>query len=121
MISSIAKCCAQNKNLRLCVSNPCFELWLLLHIEDVSLYSDENKRALSANRKCSRHKTLIKQKLGELLNGYNEANYNATSFLPYIDDAIERAVKLDINPEDRWPQTVGTRAYLLVKSIMGKQ
>lgn len=121
MISSIAKCCAQNKNLRLCVSNPCFELWLLLHIEDVSLYSDENKRALSANRKCSRHKTLIKQKLSVLLNGYNEANYNVSSFLPYIDDAINRAAKLDINPEDRWPQTVGTRAYLLAKSIMGKE
>lgn len=121
MISSVAKCCAQNKNLRLCVSNPCFELWLLLHLEDVYHYSDEDKKALSVNRRCTRHKTLIKQKLSDLLNGYNEANYNASSLLPNIDDAINRAIKLDIHPEDRWPQTVGTRAHLLAKSIMGKK
>ena len=120
MISAVAQCCSQDKNLRLCISNPCFELWLLLHLEDVSLYSDEDKKALSANRRCSRHKTLLKKRLSDLLGGYNEVNYNASALLPTINVAINRAVKLDIHPEDRWPQTVGTRAHLLAKSIMGK-
>ncbi len=120
MLSNIARLCAQNKNLRFCVSNPCFELWLLLHLDDVSLYSDEDKKSLTANRKSTRHKTWLKQKLSVLMGGYNEASYNAGLLLPMIDDAIGRAAAMDHNPEDRWPQTVGTRVYLLAKSIMGK-
>ena len=119
MLSGVARYCAQNKNLHFCVSNPCFELWLLLHLEDVASYSAEEKSALTANRKSTRHKTWLKHKLGEILGGYNEANYDAAAILPHIDDAISRASALDTNPEDRWPQTVGTRAYLLAQSIMG--
>ena len=120
MLSSVARHCAQNKNLRFCVSNPCFELWLLLHLEDVAAYAAEEKNALTANRKSTRHKTWLKHKLSELLDGYNEANYDAAKLLPQIDVAIERAVRLDSNPEDRWPQSVGSRVYLLARSIMGK-
>lgn len=120
MLSSVARYCSQNKNLRFCVSNPCFELWLLLHIEDVSTYSVEDKGLLTVNRRSTRHKTWLKHKLGELMNGYNEAGYDAEVLLPYIDDAIFRAKRLDTNVEDRWPQTVGTRVYLLARSIMGK-
>ena len=39
--------------------------------------------------------------------------------LATIDTAIDRAVALDVNPTDRWPQDIGTRVYLLVRSIMG--
>ena len=120
MLSSVARYCAQNKNLRFCVSNPCFELWLLLHLEDVAAYATEEKNALTANRKSTRHKTWLKHKLSELLDGYNEANYDAAKLLPQIDVAIERAVRLDSKPEDRWPQSVGSRVYLLARSIMGK-
>ena len=35
MLSSVARFCKQNENYRFCVSNPCFELWLLLHMEDI--------------------------------------------------------------------------------------
>ena len=54
------------------------------------------------------------------MDGYNEANYDAAKLLPQIDIAIERAVHLESKPEDRWPQSVGTRVYLLARSIMGK-
>ena len=120
MLSNVARYCAQNKNLRFCVSNPCFELWLLLHLEDVAAYAAEEKKALTANRKSTRHKTWLKHKLSELMDGYNEANYDAAKLLPQIDVAIERAVRLDSKPEDRWPQSVGTKVYLLARSIMGK-
>ena len=36
-----------------------------------------------------------------------------------ISVAIERAAALDVSPADRWPNTLGTRVYLLAKSILG--
>lgn len=36
-------------------------------------------------------------------------------------EQVSRAEKLDITPTDRWPQTVGTRVYLLAKSILGRK
>lgn len=120
MLSGVARLCSQNKNLRFCVSNPCFELWLLLHLDDVSLYSEEEKNNITANRKCSRHKSWLKHKLSEKMDGYDESHYDARLFLPRIDDAIIRAQALDINKDDRWPQTTGTRVYRLALSIMGR-
>ena len=52
---------------------------------------------------------------------YRESQYDATKLLPEIEKAIERASKLDSNPNDRWPQSVGTRVYRLVNSILGKR
>ena len=121
MLSNVARYCSQNKNLRFCVSNPCFELWLLLHLDDVTAYSEEDKSLLSSNRKSSRHKTWLKHKLSNIMGGYNEADYDANHLLYGIDEAINRAITLDVKPEDRWQQHVGTRVYKLALSIMGRK
>ena len=44
MLADIAQLCQQNSNLRFCMSNPCFELWLILHLEDIEDYSEEDKK-----------------------------------------------------------------------------
>ena len=98
MLADIAQLCQQNSNLRFCMSNPCFELWLILHLEDIEDYSEEDKKNLFENPRLSTHGTWTK----------------------YVEEAICRAEKLDINPKDRWPQTTGTRVYLLAKSIMDR-
>lgn len=36
-------------------------------------------------------------------------------------EGIERARALDKNPTDRWPQTLGTRVYLLAESVMNRK
>ncbi|WP_099292028.1 RloB family protein [Butyricimonas sp. Marseille-P3923] len=120
MLSSVAQHCAQNSNLRFCVSNPCFELWLLLHVEDIALYSKGQLDKLSVNKKINSQDTWLKKRVKDLTGHYHESDYDAMALLPYIDIAIERAEKLDVSPTDRWPQSIGTRVYLLVKSIMGK-
>ena len=56
----------------------------------------------------------------DLTGHYRESDYDAMALLSYIDAAMERAEKLDIYPTDRWPQDMGTRVYLLARSIMGK-
>lgn len=121
MLSEIALYCHQGKNLRFCVSNPCFELWLLLHLEDVASYSPDELQQLRENRKTTKTgPTWLKRKMRQLLGSYSESNYDVSRILPTIDAAIDRAVKLDVNPTDRWPQDIGTRVYLLVRSIMGR-
>lgn len=121
MLSSVAQHCAQNNNLYFCVSNPCFELWLLLHIEDVTLYNKEQMVILSTNSKVNSQDTWLKKHMKDLTGHYRESDYDAMSLSPHIDTAIERAEKLDLVPTDRWPQTAGTRVYLLAKSIMGNR
>ena len=120
MLSTVALYCAQNANLHFCVSNPCFELWLLLHIEDGATYDKEQMEALSKNKKVNTQNTWLKKRLKDLTGHYRESDYDATELLPHINTAIERAEKLDTVPTDRWPQRVGTRVYLLAKSIIGK-
>ena len=55
------------------------------------------------------------------MGSYSESKYDATKLLPKIEEAIERARNLDSNPNDRWPQSVGTRVYQLVNSILEKR
>ena len=50
-IRAVAQRCAQDSSYHLALSNPCFELWLILHIIDASLESDEEKVKMLKNRK----------------------------------------------------------------------
>lgn len=118
MLASIAQYCVQNDNLYFCVSNPCFELWLLLHLEDVTAYDEKQMSALAMNKKVNCRDTWLKKRMKDLTGHYHESDYNAEALLPNIDTAMQRAVTLDKSPKDRWPQDVGTRVYLLMKSIM---
>lgn len=120
MLSSIAQYCVQNNNLFFCVSNPCFELWLLLHLEDVSLYSEKKMDQLIMNKKVN-GKTWLKRQMKELTHHYQESDYDAMALLSNINLAIERSEALDVCSADRWPQRLGTRVYLLARSIMGNK
>ncbi len=121
MLSSVAQYCSQNDNLNLALSNPCFELWLILHLEDVASYTEDMKLGLALNTKVKPGgDTWSKHRMKELTGHYREANYDAYALLHHVHDAIKRAEALDINPADRWPQQLGTRVYLLARSIMGK-
>lgn len=118
MLSQTAQKCAQNSHLHFCMSNPCFELWLLLHLEDVPAYSEVEKHRLTQNSKDNGGMTLLKRTMRKLLGSYNESRYDALALLPYYTTAINRAKALDLNPRDRWPQSLGTRVYLLMESIL---
>lgn len=117
MLSQIAQLCAQNPHLNFCMSNPCFELWLLLHIEDVRKYDEHTASDLAANKKTKTGVPWLKKRLRDLLGSYSESNYEVSRLLPTVPLAMEIALGLDVNPTDRWPQTVGTRVYRLMESI----
>lgn len=117
MLSQVAKLCAQNTHLNFCMSNPCFELWLLLHLEDIRNYDMETKMAVAENKKNKAGVTWLKKRMRDLLGAYSESKYDAARLLPNVPVAMTIAKELDVSPTDRWPQTIVSRVYKLMESI----
>lgn len=82
-----AKLQARDNQIRVAVSNPCFELWILLHFRDHTAFID---RAV-LQRACREH-----------LPGY-EKDVPVESLHPLYPAALRRAIDLD-----RWHETRGT-------------
>lgn len=47
------------------------------------------------------------------MGAYHESAYDAEMLIENVEEAIMRAKLLDVHKEDRWPQRLGTRVYLL--------
>ena len=121
MLSRVATECSQEVAMHMALSNPCFELWLLLHMEDaVSLPPEEQKQWMENRRKSKNADPYLKVRLRQKMGSYHESSYDALALIAHVEDAIERARALDKNPNDRWPQTLGTRVYLLAESVMNR-
>jgi hypothetical protein len=107
-MARIARRCEQ-KRYFLAVSNPCFELWLLLHFEDVPAQSPARRQELLEN--------------ADGLLKFEVARHCGTD-CEYIDNfisnsatAIARAEVLDAKPQDRWPSQLGTRVHRLIRQL----
>ena len=121
MLSRVATECTQDEYMHMALSNPCFELWLLLHLEDASLLTpEEQKRWMENRRKSKNADPYLKVRLRQKMGSYHESSYDALSLMARVEDAIMRARALDKNPNDRWPQTLGTRVYLLAESVINR-
>ncbi len=121
MLSRVAAECSQEVSMHMALSNPCFELWLLLHLEDAASLAPEEQQLWMENRRKSKSADpYLKVRLRKKMGSYHESAYDAPSLLAHVEVAIERARALDKNPADRWPQTLGTRVYLLAESVMNR-
>lgn len=122
MLSHVATECAQDNYMHMALSNPCIELWLLLHLVDVtSLSQEEQQQWLENRRKSKNADPYLKVRLRHEMDSYHESAYDAQMLIAHVEDAIARAKALDTNPTDRWPQTLGTRVYLLAESVMNRK
>ncbi len=88
--------CMQQTNWYTAYSNPCFEIWLLLHILDFT--DSENYKAQE-----------LKQKLHAQFNG----GYKVEHVLPHLENAIQRASGKDKNPTFFLPEPMTTKVYKL--------
>lgn len=121
MLSRVATECAQNNFMHVALSNPCIELWLLLHLVDATLLTSEEEQLWMDNRRKSKNTDpYLKVRLRQEMGSYHESSYDAKMLIEHVDVAIARAEALDKNPADRWPQTLGTRVYLLAESVMNR-
>lgn len=76
----------ENNNVKLYVSNPCFEFWLLLHFNDVFSI---DKEQLLANNKISSKKRFVEGELRKCLGCYSKNKYNASDLMVRIPQAIQ--------------------------------
>jgi len=95
---------AKQKDYYLAVSNPCFEIWLCLHFEDLS---PEDKTCQD-----------FKSRLRTLLGSYNSSNLDLPLYKPNIADATNRAKLLHPKFQENWPPTLGTHVYRLVEILL---
>jgi len=117
MISNIAALCYQKK-YNLAISNPCFELWLLLHIKNINEYSKIELAELFENKKNNTYRNKLETELLNILGSYNKAKLDLSKFLPFVHSAIHQAKELDIYPSERWTNDIGTRVYRLVEKLI---
>lgn len=98
---------AQHVGFEIAVSNPCFELWLLLHHVDVPPGTTFGQ--------CDVVESQIRDHLGQ----YNKTSIKAGQFpLDRVPDAIRRARTLETKPNAPWPEQVGTHVYRLMERAM---
>lgn len=121
MLSQVATECAQDNYMHMALSNPCIELWLLLHLVNVTLLPPEELQLWMEKRRRSKNADpYLKVRLRQEMGSYHESDYDAKMLIEHVEIAIERAKLLDKIPADRWPQTLGTRVYLLAESVMNR-
>ncbi len=108
----IEKCDKEGYNLAL--SNPSFELWLLMHIVDLEKYSKED---LLENKKVNKKRRFIEKELSNILTGYNKSNFKFDKFKGGIIDAIQRAEKLPTDNKCLITE-LGTSISFLVKKMI---
>ena len=90
---------------RLAVSNPCFELWLLLHLREHD----------TTDLECA----AVINRLRSHLGSYSKTKFDSS---PYGRDAIVKAIEaaklLDRQENVRWPSYPGTHVYKLVEKLL---
>ncbi len=98
---------ARNQGWLVALSNPCFEVWLLLHITDDLAGIDDFGEA-------------AENKLRYLLGGYNKSNVPQPCMdLQAIQLAMTRAKARDTDPKSPIPELAGTRVYRLMERLIG--
>lgn len=111
--------CRKEQNTFWALSNPCFEIWLLLHLKDISDYSDSERQKIFQNKKISQKKNYIDSVLANAIgNGRGYTKYPPKEFLmPNIKTAVRRAKALSKRGE-LYPHFLGTDVYKLVKKLI---
>jgi len=90
----------------LAVSNPKFELWLLLHFEEGN--------GIASSRQCT-------ERLVRHLPTYSKGRIDLKQFIEKIDSAIRHAKSKDTPPCIDWPHHTGTTVYKLVERIQSAE
>ena len=101
----LGKTCDENEKKWFCaISNPCFEVWLFMHYNDITK---------SASKSCQEFKAE--------LHTLTKESYNKNIAVKFVDDAIKRAKAVDENPTHYMPTEKTTKVYQLVEALLEKK
>lgn len=109
MLSEIQSICKQ-KGIGLCISNPCFEIWLILHYQDLAKESDAIRDELLKNMKEGKN-TYIKNYISDLRGNKNLNEFG--SLFPLITTAMENTQLLREIPESNIFDNLGSDVDLI--------
>lgn len=105
-----------HKNYRYAISNPFFEVWLLLHHLEPNK-CDYNYAVTEKHQyeKTSHFKTRLKNDAHAKLDKkrVNIKHYNIKN----VKNAVKRAESLH-NKDERWPHNLGSTVYMLINEIV---
>lgn len=110
--------CKEEKNFYVAMSNPCFEMWLVLHLTTLDHFSVDEQNQLLENKKISLKKNHIDEVLAKCIDngrGYNKSP-DPRIFIPKVYVAIENAKSIAGNEE--YPSKLGSDVYKLVEKLI---
>ncbi|WP_240806671.1 RloB family protein [Polyangium spumosum] len=100
---------ARQKGFDIAGSNPCFELWLLLH-------ETEDTSAVVTHAEDARAATLCEKELRRVLGQYNKKGIDTSRISrETVATAVARSAAMDDGAP--WPSQVGTHVHRLVKRL----
>ena len=98
---------------RFCVTNPCFEFWLLLHFDEVF---DLDKDKLLNNPKVKAKRRYTEDELRKIYSGYKKSSYHPEILMKKVDKAIENEKKFCEDIKDL-ENTVGSNIGQLITEM----
>jgi hypothetical protein len=121
----------QKESYQMAMSNPCFELWLLLHLKRIDEFSSQEQDCIFENQKQG-NKNYIDVVLGKAqdeiradgkIRGYNKVVHKDIYFPPLdkisrINHAIANTKLLDAKKQEDYPTSLGTHVYKLVEKLL---
>lgn len=103
----------EEQGFRFCVTNPCFEFWLLMHSEKVF---DLDQEKLSENPKVTSKKRYAEYELHKIYPSYKKSNYKAEEFVGNIDTAIKNEKEFCEDIEGL-KHSIGSNIGLLIEDM----
>ena len=104
--------CREN-GFGLYLSNPCFEMWLLMHYDEVF---DLDESMLLENPKVTSDKRYAEHELRKLLPGYAKSKYNVAELMGRIDKAIVNEKEF-CEDEEILESATGSRVGILLSEM----
>ncbi|MCX7044422.1 MAG: RloB family protein [Candidatus Sumerlaeota bacterium] len=102
---------AKQKGFSWAVSNPSFEIWLVLHFETLHWADMEQLPSRMLKKK-------LEEKLKTHLGSYHHGHLNTSKFTANnIGNAVQQAASRDAGNQDRWPRAIGTHVYKIIRNI----
>lgn len=121
-LDEIFDLCAKH-GVKIVMSNPNFELWLLMHFPNIEKFDREEIRANKKNlrhqiaKDSSKNKKFLEIQVAKKANGYTKGGkIKFETFLPLIDQAIYQA-KLFCNEPKQLIDEIGTSVGKLIEEI----
>jgi len=107
---------SKQKKFYFAISNPSFELWIILHLVCIDSEIDEEKLLILENKKTG-SRTYSELKIIKELGAYNKSNPDFSKIIPKTALAISRAKKLTKNDSIDLFDNLGTSVYILVEKL----